>query len=303
MFAGSDAQIKEDWQDALRYAEDTQYGKQWQTAIDAGHTAAAGVHQRTGGGLAQELAGGLQEQASHRHATIATLQEAAAWQEAQSRVAEQGFAFSADVAMQVRDRMLGTEKGVFSRPGSLDPTWTEQEVDALFARAAAGDAMAIRAISHYAGEYGRQEGLELAGVRDTPTKNDVFRNGTAYMDTVTNKETEPGGIRDRATGFHRAARDAARDAGVPTRDQVRQGFAAIQKEAEEERASSGNVIDRGERDVRESSNATKTQVEGRTDPNNQTLLGDAITNGIEQSLPSEKQLKQLRDRFFKDENE
>lgn len=297
----SDAQIKEDWQDALRYAEGTQYGKQWQAAIDAGHTAAAGVHQRTGDSLAQELAGGLQEQANHRHATTATLQDAAAWQEAQSRVEEQGFAFSADVAMQVRDHMIGADKGIFSRPGSLDPTWSEQEVDTLFARAAAGDATAMRAISHYADEYGRQEGLALAGVRDTPSKDDVFRKGDTYMATVSNKETEPGGIRDRAAGFQGAARHAAEHAGVPTDSQVRQGFAAIQKEAEEERTSSGNMIDRGERDVRASSSAVKAEAEGRTDPDNQTLLGDAIKNGAEQALPSKKQLGQLKDRFFGDE--
>ena len=299
----SDAQIKEDWQDALRYAEGTQYGKQWQAAIDAGHTAAAGVHQRTGDSLAQELSGGLQQQIGHRHATTATLQDAAAWQEAQSRVEEQGFAFSADVAMQVRDHMIGSDKGIFSRPGSLDPTWIEQEVDTLFARAAAGDGTAMRAISHYADEYGRQEGLALAGVRDTPTKDDVFRKSDTYMASVSNKETEPGGIRDRAADFQGAARHAAEHAGVPTDSQVHQGFAAIQKEAEEERASSSNMIDRGERDIRESGDSVKTQAEGRTDPDNQTLLGDAITNGVEQALPSKKQLGQLKDRFFKDEDE
>lgn len=299
----SDAQIREDWQDALRFADASQYDKHWQATIDAGHTAAAGVHQRTGDSLAQEASGGLQQQIGHRHATTATLQEAAAWQEAQSRVEEQGFAFSADVAMQVRDHMIGSEKGIFSRPGSLDPAWSEQEVDTLFARAAAGDATAMRVISHYADEYGRQEGLALAGVRDTPTKDDVFRKGEAYMASVSNKETEPGGIRDRAADFQGAARHAAEHAGVPTDSQVHQGFAAIQKEAEEERASSSNMIDRGERDIRESGDSVKTQAEGRTDPDNQTLLGDAITNGVEQALPSKKQLGQLKDKFFKDEDE
>lgn len=297
----SDAQIKEDWQDALRYAQDTQYGKHWQATIDAGHTAAAGVHQRTGDSLAQELSGGLQQQIGHRHATTATLQDAAAWQEAQSRVEEQGFAFSADVAMQVRDHMIGADKGVFSRPGSLDPSWTEQEVDTLFARAAAGDTTAMPAISHYAEEYGRNEGLELAGLRDAPTKDDVFRKGDTYMASVSNKETEPGGIRNRAANFQGAAQHAADHAGIPTDSQVRQGFAAIQKEAEEERASSGNMIDRGERDLRASSSAVKAEAEGRTDPDNQTLLGDAIKNGAEQALPSKKQLGQLKDRFFGEE--
>lgn len=296
----SDAQLKEDWQDALRYAEGTQYGKHWQATIDAGHTAAAGVHQRTGDSLAQEVSSGLEQQIGHRHATIATLQEAAVWQEAQSRVQEHGFAFTADVTMQVRDHMIGAEKGVFARPGSLDPTWTEQEVDTLFARAAAGDAAATRAISHYADEYGRQEGLELAGMRDTPTKDDVFRKGDTYMASVSNKAPEPGGVRERAAGFQGTTRHAADQLGVPTDSQVRQGFVAIQKEAEEERASSGNMINRGERDLRASSSAVKADAEGRTDPDNQTLLGDAIKNGAEQALPSKKQLGQLKDRFFGD---
>ncbi|MEX0914752.1 MAG: conjugal transfer protein TraG N-terminal domain-containing protein, partial [Wenzhouxiangellaceae bacterium] len=294
----SDAQIKEDWQDALRYVQDTQYGKHWQATVDAGHTAAASVHQRTGDSLAQELSGGLQEQISHRHGTTATLQEAAAWQEAQSRVEEQGFAFNADVAMQVRDHMIGAEKGVFSRPGSLDPTWTEREVDTLFARAAAGDVTAMRTISHNASEYGRKQGLELAGVGDMPTKDDVFTKGENFMTAVSNKETDPGGIRDRSTGFQGAVRHAADNAVVPDEDQVKQGFAAIQKEAEAERASRGNMIDRGERDVRESGNTVKSEAEGRTDPDNRTLLGDAIKNGVEQVLPSKKELGQLKDRFF-----
>ena len=299
----SDAQIKEDWHEAARYAQDTQFGQHWQATMDAGHAATAGVHQRTGDGLARELAGGLQEQASHRHATIATLQETAAWQEAQSRVEEQGFAFSADVAMQVRDHMIGADKGVFSRPGSLEPTWNEREVDTLFARAAAGDATAMRTISHYAEEYGRQEGLALAGVRDTPTKDEVFTRDETYKSGVSNNGTEPGGIRDRAAEFQGAARHAATHVGVPTDTQVREGFTAIQKDADEERTSSGDIIERGERDVRESGNTAKTAAGGRTDPENQTLLGDAITNGAEQSLPSKKQLNQLKDKFFKDKEE
>jgi hypothetical protein len=271
--------------------------------MDAGHAATAGVHQRTGDGLARELSGGLQEQVSHRHATVATLQDTAAWQEAQSRVEEQGFAFSADVAMQVRDHMIGADKGVFSRPGSLEPTWNEREVDTIFARAAAGDATAMRTISHYAEEYGRQEGLELAGVRDTPTKDNVFTKGETYKSGASNNRTESGGIRDRAAEFQGAARHAAAHAGVPTDTQVRQGFAAIQKEAEEDRASSGDIIERGDRNVRGSGNTVKTEAEVRTDPENQTLLGDAITNGVEQSLPSKKQLNQLKDRFFKEKDE
>ncbi|WJW74711.1 conjugal transfer protein TraG N-terminal domain-containing protein [Thiohalobacter sp. IOR34] len=299
----SDAQIKEDWQDALRYVQDTQYGKHWQAAIDAGHTAAAGVHQRTGDSLAEELSGGLQEQISHRHATIATLQEAAAWQEARSRVEEQGFAFSADVAMQVRDHMIGAEKGVFARPGSLDPTWSERDVDALFARAAAGDAMAMRVIAHYADEYGRQEGLELTGVQDMPTKDAVFQKNEAYMGEVYNKETDPGGIRDRAAGFREAARHAAEHAGVPADGQVRRGFADIQKEAEEDRAAHAQKVDQGERRIRTDGAALQSDTEARTDPENQTLLADSIKNGVTQALPSKKQLGQLKDRFFREDDE
>lgn len=299
----SDAQIREDWQEALRYAQDTQYGKHWQAATDAGHTAAASVHQRTGDSFAQELSGGLQGQNSHRHSTTATLQEAAAWQEAQSRINEQGFAFSADVAMQVRDHMIGAEKGIFSHPGNLEPIWTERDVDTLFARAAAGDTTAMRAIAHYADEYGRQAGLELAGVRDAPTKDDVFRKGETYMATVSSKDTDPGGILAHAARFQDAARHAADHASVPADDQVHQGFAAIQKEVEEERASSGNTINRGERDLQASSSAVKAEAEGRTDPDNQTLLGDAIKSGVEQALPSKKQIGQLKDRFFKNEDE
>lgn len=294
----SDAQIREDWQDAQRYVQDTQYGKHWQATVDTGHTAAAGVHQRTGDSLAQELSGGLQQQIGHRHATTAILQEAAAWQEAQSRTEEQGFAFSANVGMQVRDHMIGAEKGIYSRPGSLEPTWTEREVDALFARAAAGDITAMQTISHYAEEYGRQEGLDLAGVLDTPTKDDVYQKGEAYMATVSNKESGLGGIQQQAAGFQGSARHAAQNASVPTDEQVRQGLSAIQKEAEEARGDRASMIDRGKDNVRESSNAVETEVEGRIDPDNQTLLGDAIKSGASQALPSKEQLGQLKDRFF-----
>lgn len=299
----SDAQIKEDWQNAQRYVQDTQYSNHWQTTMDAGLTAAAGVHQRTGDSLAQELSGGLQEQTSHRHATIATLEEAASWHKAQSRVEEQGFAFSADMAMQVRGHMIGAEKGVFARPGSLDPNWTDRDVDTLFARAAAGDAMAMGVISHYAEEYGRREGLELAGVRETPTRGNVFAKDQTYTSGVSNNETGSGGIRDREAEFLGAARQVAKHAGIPTGTQVRQGFATIQKEVEEERASSSNMIDREEGDVRESGNTVKTEAGGRTDRDNQTLLGDAITNGADQSLPNEQQLRQLKDRLFNDKDE
>jgi len=223
-------------------------------------------------------------------------------QEARSRVEEQGFTFSADVAMQVRDHMIGAEKGVFARPGSLDPTWSERDVDALFARAAAGDAMAMRVISHYAEEYGRREGLELAGVQDMPTKDAVFQKNEAYTGEVYNKETDPGGIQDRAAGFREAARHAAEHAGVPADGQVRQGFADIQKEAEEDRAAHVQMVDQGERRIRTDGAALQSDTETRTDPENQTLLADSIKNGVTQALPSKKQLGQLKDRFFGEDN-
>lgn len=296
----SDAQIKEDWQDAQKYVQDTQYSNHWQTTMDAGLTAAAGVHQRTGDSLAQELSGGLQEQTSHRHATIATLQEAASWQKAQSRAEEQGFAFSADMAMQVRDHMIGVEKGVFARPGSLDPTWTDREVDTLFARAAAGDTMAMGVISHYADEYGRVAGLELVGVREAPTKDQVFEKSDAHMAEVSSKET--GGIRDRATVFKGTARHAADHANVPSGVQVQHGFTDIQKDVEEDRSTRTKMVEQSVRQIRTDGTTLQTEAETRTDPDSQTLLADSIKDGAAQALPSKKQLNQIKDRFFSDDD-
>ena len=80
--------VQDLWKDALSTVRNTQYGRHWQAAVDAGHRAAAEVSRRTGDALAGELASGLAEQVSHRHAVTAAVSEAEAWQRARSRVEE-----------------------------------------------------------------------------------------------------------------------------------------------------------------------------------------------------------------------
>jgi len=294
----SDAQIKNDWQDALRYVHDTQYGKHWQQAVDSGNTAAASVNQHTGDSLSQELSSGLQEQISQHRTTTVALQEATTWREARARIEEEGFTFSANVAMQVREHMIGTEKGVFAHPGNSEPNWSEREVDVLFARAAAGDAVAMGIVSHYVDEYGHDAGLASAGVSEAPTKDQVFENNHAHMAELSNKEHEQGGAWDRTSALNGAARQAADHANVPTNQQVRQGFANIRKESQENGAIDRQVMDIGERSVQTTSIDIKTDAEKHTDPENQALLANAIKNGVEQALPSTKQLNQLKDKFI-----
>lgn len=296
----SDAQIKQDWQDAMRYVRDTHYGEHWQQAVDSGHTVAADVHQRTGNSLAQELSGGLQEQVSHGQTTTTTLQDAAAWQEAQSRIEEQGFTFNANVAMQMREDMIGAEKGIFARPGNLDPHWTESEVDALFARAAAGDAMAIRIISHYANKYGSEAGLLLSGIKQVPTKEQVISRNSDHVG-VLRKRIELEDTEDMAAKFKSAVQQAADDDTLPAGAQIHQRFSSIQQDVEQKRITNENLINREERSVQEAGNTISDEAGKRTDTDRQTLLNRTIKDGIAQVLPSKAQINQLKDNIMRKE--
>ncbi|MDD3448076.1 MAG: conjugal transfer protein TraG N-terminal domain-containing protein [Gammaproteobacteria bacterium] len=165
----SDAQIRQHWQDALKFAQDTQYGRHWQSMEEAARSTAAQVSEKTGDSLAAELAGGLQRQEALRESAQASLQEARGWQESLARMEEQGVAFNAEAGMAVRQWAIGREMGIFAGPG-MDPgaRWTAQEIDRHLAWAANGDLHSLGIVQHLAGGFIREQGLELAGVRQRP---------------------------------------------------------------------------------------------------------------------------------------
>ena len=73
---------------------------------------------------------------------------------------------------------------------------------------------------------------------------------------------------------------------------------AFQATDRSDRAAHAQMVDQGERRIRTDGAALQSDTETRTDPENQTLLADSIKNGVTQALPSKKQLGQLKDRFF-----
>ncbi|RCX27989.1 conjugal transfer protein TraG N-terminal domain-containing protein [Thioalbus denitrificans] len=282
------ATLKQAWQDAVKFGEDTQYGRHWQAMEEAARSTAAQVSEKTGDSLAAELAGGLQRQEALRESAQASLQEARGWQESLARMEEQGVAFNAEAGMAVRQWAIGREMGMFAGPGmGSGARWTAQEIDHHLARAANGDLHSLGIIQHLAGGFIREQGLELAGVAAAPGPEGVRAAGEAALAGV---RAQGAGIDNAGDFYARQAHAAGEEAGVPDEAGVTGRAETIREETEGRRAATADDVEAGRTKVDEGGRPIREEAREEADPETRVVtLGDVAPTTNQLITPSQRQ--------------
>lgn len=296
----NDAALKQHWQDAVKFAQDTQYGQHWQAMEEAARSTAAQVSEKTGDSLAAELAGGLQRQEALRESAQASLQEARGWQESLARIEEQGASFSAEAGMAVRQWAIGREMGMFAGPG-MDPgaRWTAQEIDRHLARAANGDLHSLGIVQHLADGFIREQGLELAGVAAAPGPEDVRAAGEAALAGV---RAQGAGIDNVADFYARRANVAGEEAGVPDGAGVTGRAETIREAADGRRTATADDVEAGRAKVDEGGRPIREEARDESDPETRVVtLGDVAPTANQLLTPSQR--RWLSDKLGEDYKE
>jgi len=111
----------------------------------------------------KSVSASLRSAVEARSVASASLTEAQAWETAEARLEQSGFAASFDAVAALKSDMVGQEKSI-ATPGNNSSMWTSGEVNRLFEAADRGDIQAIGILLNEAQRFGAAEGLELAGI-------------------------------------------------------------------------------------------------------------------------------------------
>ncbi|VAW88062.1 hypothetical protein MNBD_GAMMA18-1122 [hydrothermal vent metagenome] len=160
----------------VEFVKDNNYGEQWREAESAINSAAAQVSQATNDSSAKGVTSALNDQTSHGDRLQASLQESQRWQQAASRMDEESFSFSADTS----GAMLQ-----FMRPRHDD-----NHVSEMIAQHNQGDMQGTQFIAGEAAEFAKTFGVELAGVKESPSVDGVASTSQRYMNEVSDQSDE-----------------------------------------------------------------------------------------------------------------
>ena len=287
----SDAQIMEDFKDAYKVAQDTNFGSVWQSTVDAGRSAGASIQMSTGSTLAGDVSAGLTEFKKQEESVTATLRESVAWQSAQSRVDEASASITIPGEKAVYDYMIGSEKGIFARPGDTEPRWTPTDVDRIAAGVANGDPYAIQVVNHYADDYVQNRLADIVGVQGAPDRSAV---DTAYQG-YTSSVPGPDSVRSEATANRAAVRQRGEENEGLSEGRVWSRFGSIQQNTLTRYGdTTGEIADRSS--AAESRTAEQeTNVRDWVDPDKRTLTADAM-DGAGRVLPGANSFSDLKDK-------
>jgi len=274
----STAQISQDFKDAVQFVKDNNYSEQWREAESAVNSAATQVAQATNDSRAVGVNSAINEQSSHADRVQATFQESRQWQEAASRVNEEGFSFSADTSGALLDFMR-------SRHG-------ENNVSDMLAAHNLGDTNATQLISNEAAEFAKSHGLQLAGVQNAPTASGVTstdQRNRQEVDSRTNEITETS--QDNSASIH----EKASRSGLPTSGDIREEALNIMYEADQPFLEVGKQIDQNSASTTTMGDYIEDNSRNKAAPQNSTLLADSIGNGVTQVLPSQRQIEGIKE--------
>lgn len=196
----SDAKVMEDFRSAMEYAKQTNFADTWQSTVDSGQRLAADFSDRTGDSLGRDIAGGLRSSETTSARLSATLNEAHAWQQANSRIEESGASWDADLIQAVRRDYIG-------RHGSFGP----ESFDMLLTQAKSGDLTAIDRLATLSREYVQNNAEHLAGIQGAPTRDGVEVRGRAGLDELREMQTR---VRGSSKGMEQTPYRAAETSGV-----------------------------------------------------------------------------------------
>ncbi len=275
----SSTQISQDFKEAVQFVKDNNYGEQWRETESAVNSVAAQVSQATNDSSAKGVTSAINDQTSHADRLQASIQKSQSWQQAASRMNEEGFTFSADTSGAMLQFMRSRHD--------------DHHVSEMIAQHNQGDMQGTQFIAGEAAEFAKTFGVELAGVKESPSADGVTSTGQRYMSEVGDQSDE---ITDVARNNGSTVRQMTSRSGIQSDAQINSDALNLAVETDQQFLDVGAKVDKGKAGATTEGQVIRDKTEHQTDPENSTLLVDAIGDGVERVLPSERQREGIKDK-------
>ncbi len=156
-----------------------------------------------------------------------------------------------------------------------------------------GNMQGTQFIAGEAAEFAKTFGVELAGVKESPSAESMTASGQRYMNEVGDQSDE---ITDVARNNGTTVRQMTSRSGIQSDAQINSEALNLAVEIDQQFLDVGAKIDKGEAGSTTAGQVVRDKTEHQTDPENSSLLVDAIGDGAERVLPSERQIEGIKDK-------
>ena len=263
------------WEEAQQINTNTNFSNRYQTLTSATQTEAAKISDSTNDSLAREVSAGLAEQTQYRGDIQSAMRDVHQWQEAQSRVNEQGFTFSGKLEAAVK-RFMIEEEGR-----------TPNEASNIIAGHNQGNTEDTAVLANSVTHFAEKHGLDLAGIQDTPNSDSVVSEGESKMHRITELSQN---IDSTSATNLTYVNQASSSAGIPQPESIQSNVTHMMDESISEINATTSNIDKG---------ASKTSSEGdaleNTVHEKQDIYSAGAAPGIHETMNKAK--KKLTNTF------
>jgi len=218
------------WEEAQQINASTNFSERYQSLTSATQTEAARISESTNDSLAREVSSGLAEQTQYRGDVQSAMREVHQWQEAQSRVNEQGFSFSGKLETAVKKFMIEEEGRAPNDVSNIIAGHNRGNTE--------DTATLAKSVTHFSEKYG----LDLAGVNVTPSADSVNNQGTTGKQHITELSQ---GIHSASDNSRAHVERESSSSGVPQTESIRDNVTFVMDQSISDMNTTTNTLDKG----------------------------------------------------------
>ncbi len=266
------ADIKDLWKKAQQFNEKTGYAKHYNATLEAAHRAQASGEMESSQKFQKNVSESLSKQFEHRHATQAAKTEAQSWQQMQNQMSQKGQNISLDAGGALYEAYANK--------------YGRSMAETTFNSAASGSRLSMSKIMDFVNQdVMSNKGLlaDILQIDSKPTRDNAdqyYAQEAAKVDAKGDSQVGNAINLNNQTPVEQQARNA----GVPTQEQVNMGFDAIQKQSIDRMGSQHNQLDAGKQQVENQGEPLKQNVSNANntmrEPN--ALSSNVVTRGGKQ---------------------
>ncbi len=222
--------LQKAWEEAQQLNASSHFSERYQSLISATQTEAAKISESTNDSLAREVSAGLAEQTQYRGDVQSAMRDVHQWQEAQSRVNEQGFTFSGKLETAVKQFMIEEEGR------------TPNDVSNIIAGHNRGNTEDTATLANSVSHFAEKHGLNLAGIQSAPSNDPVVNEGESRMHRVTElgQNIQPTSEKNNALVDRLSS-----SSGLPQSESIRDNIAFVMDQSISDMNSTTTTLDKG----------------------------------------------------------
>jgi len=218
------------WEEAQQINATSNFSERYQSLTSATQTEAARVSETSTDSLSNDLTAGLAEQTQLRSDAQASQRNVSQWQEAQSRIDEQGFSFSGKLETAVK-RFMVEEEGR-----------SPNEVNTIITSHNRGDVEATSTLSESVSHFAQVHGLDLAGIQAASTPDSISASGEQGLQNVT---TLGQGIHSTSDRDISEVENSASRAGIQSGEVLQNNVTTVMDSSIGDMNATASILDKG----------------------------------------------------------